>query len=62
MFLAAKDSKGDGEDDFKCTSVDADSSDREWLSDYEDVIESSDEDFNIDIVPDCAEEDAGLAD
>jgi hypothetical protein len=62
MLLAAKDSEGDGEDDFKHTSVDADSSDREWLPDYEDVIESSNEDFDIDIVPDCTEEDAGLAD
>lgn len=62
MFLAAKDSEGDGEDDFKRISVDADSNKREWLLDYKDVIESSDEDFNVDIVLDCAEEDAGLAD
>jgi hypothetical protein len=60
MLLAVEGSGEDDEDDFERPSVDADSSDKDWLPDYEDIIESSDDDFDVDFVRSCAEEDAGL--
>ena len=62
MLIALEGFGEDDEDDFECPSVDANSSNRDWLPDYKDIIENSNDDFDVGMVRSCSKEDAGLAD
>jgi len=51
--------EGDG-DEVLQVSLHADSSDCDWLLDYEDEIESAESDFDVDILDEAAEFDKGI--
>jgi hypothetical protein len=62
MLDIDKECDDDQDNDFGLDYDDAASSDKDWLPDYRDVVESSEDDFDVDIVHEFMETDSAFAD